>query len=252
MTHLSSSLDRIIKKKGPVPYDVFGQIALSVLRGLTYLYDVHRIIHRDVKPSNILINSKGQIKLCDFGVSGELINSIADTFVGTSTYMSPERIQGAQYTVKSDVWSLGITLVEIALGRFPFSDIEEDESDNEGMEDDLTLNANSTLSPSNATRPRASSRAGTTIGVTQGLATKQTIKTHTPKKKKGVMSILDLLQYIVNEDPPRLTKFGSKAEEFVDKCLIKDVKLRPTPKQLLELDLIKDCLNKNIKLNEIL
>ena len=252
MTHLSSSLDRIIKKKGPVPYDVFGQIALSVLRGLTYLYDVHRIIHRDVKPSNILINSKGQIKLCDFGVSGELINSIADTFVGTSTYMSPERIQGAQYTVKSDVWSLGITLVEIALGRFQFSDIEEDESDNEGMEDDLTLNANSTLSPSNATRPRASSRAGTTIGVTQGLATKQTIKTHTPKKKKGVMSILDLLQYIVNEDPPRLTKFGSKAEEFVDKCLIKDVKLRPTPKQLLELDLIKDCLNKKIKLNEIL
>jgi predicted unusual protein kinase regulating ubiquinone biosynthesis (AarF/ABC1/UbiB family) len=42
----------------------------------------------DIKPSNILFNSKGQIKICDFGVSGELINSIADTFVGTSTYMS--------------------------------------------------------------------------------------------------------------------------------------------------------------------
>lgn len=42
----------------------------------------------DIKPSNILCNSKGQIKICDFGVSGELINSIADTFVGTSTYMS--------------------------------------------------------------------------------------------------------------------------------------------------------------------
>lgn len=186
-------------------------------------------------------------------MSGELINSIADTFVGTSTYMSPERIQGAQYTVKSDVWSLGITMVEIALGRFPFSDVEEDESDEEGIEDDLTLNANSTLSPSNAIRPRASSRAGTTIGVTQGVATKQTMKTHTPKKKtKGVMSILDLLQYIVNENPPRLTKFGKVAQEFVDKCLIKDVKLRPTPKQLLELDLIQEALNKDIKLNEIL
>ena len=44
--------------------------------------------HADIKPSNILFNSKGQIKICDFGVSGELINSIADTFVGTSTYMS--------------------------------------------------------------------------------------------------------------------------------------------------------------------
>lgn len=99
----------------------------------------------DVKPSNILVNSSGQIKLCDFGVSGELINSIANTFVGTSTYMSvrcslasltslgfrlltpprqppqPERIQGAPYTVKSDVWSLGISLIELALGRFPFA-----------------------------------------------------------------------------------------------------------------------------------
>lgn len=46
------------------------------------------LVRADIKPSNILFNSKGQIKICDFGVSGELINSIADTFVGTSTYMS--------------------------------------------------------------------------------------------------------------------------------------------------------------------
>lgn len=56
--------------------------------GLIYLYDEHRIIHRDLKPSNVLVNSQGQIKLCDFGVSGQLINSVADTFVGTSSYMS--------------------------------------------------------------------------------------------------------------------------------------------------------------------
>ena len=49
---------------------------------------LHLTVHTDIKPSNILFNSKGQIKICDFGVSGELINSIADTFVGTSTYMS--------------------------------------------------------------------------------------------------------------------------------------------------------------------
>lgn len=77
-------------------------------------------MHRDIKPSNILVNSRGDIKLCDFGVSGELINSVADTFVGTSTYMAPERIQGQKYTVKSDVWSFGLSIMELAIGKFPF------------------------------------------------------------------------------------------------------------------------------------
>lgn len=77
-------------------------------------------MHRDIKPSNVLVSSKGHIKLCDFGVSGELVNSIADTFVGTSTYMAPERIQGAKYSIKSDVWSVGLTVMELSIGRFPF------------------------------------------------------------------------------------------------------------------------------------
>lgn len=100
--------------------DVLGKIAEATLGGLTYLYSKHHIMHRDIKPSNILVNSRGSIKLCDFGVSGELINSIADTFVGTSTYMAPERIQGEKYTVKSDVWSFGLSIMELAIGKFPF------------------------------------------------------------------------------------------------------------------------------------
>ncbi|KAG5439017.1 hypothetical protein PCANB_002348 [Pneumocystis canis] len=111
------SLDRI-SKHGAIEVNILGKIAIAVVEGLTYLYNVHLV---DVKPSNILVNSHGQIKLCDFGVSGKLINSTADTFVGTSTYMSPERIQGAKYSVQSDVWSLGMTLLELAIGHFPLT-----------------------------------------------------------------------------------------------------------------------------------
>ncbi|ORY65464.1 MAP kinase [Pseudomassariella vexata] len=119
------SLDRVSRVFGPVRVDVLGKIAEATLGGLTYLYSKHHIMHRDIKPSNILVNSRGHIKLCDFGVSGELINSIADTFVGTSTYMAPERIQGERYTVKSDVWSFGLSIMEMAIGKFPFAASEQ-------------------------------------------------------------------------------------------------------------------------------
>lgn len=109
---------------------MLGKIAEATLGGLTYLYIKHHIMHRDIKPSNVLVNSKGNIKLCDFGVSGELVNSVADTFVGTSTYMAPERIQGEKYTVKSDVWSFGLTIMELAIGKFPFE--SEQLSDDDG------------------------------------------------------------------------------------------------------------------------
>ncbi|KAK8873268.1 kinase-like domain-containing protein [Apiospora arundinis] len=119
------ALDRVSRVFGPVRVDVLGKIAEATLGGLTYLYEKHHIMHRDIKPSNILVNSRGSIKLCDFGVSGELINSIADTFVGTSTYMAPERIQGERYTVKSDVWSFGLSIMEMAIGKFPFAASEQ-------------------------------------------------------------------------------------------------------------------------------
>jgi serine/threonine protein kinase len=89
------------------------------LKGLRYLREKHQIIHRDVKPSNILVNSSGDIKICDFGVSGQLIDSMANSFVGTRSYMSPERLQGTNYSVQSDIWSLGLSLVEMALGMYP-------------------------------------------------------------------------------------------------------------------------------------
>ncbi|KAL5334188.1 kinase-like domain-containing protein [Aspergillus crustosus] len=123
------SLDRISKDFGPIRVDVLGKITESILAGLVYLYEAHRIMHRDIKPSNVLVNSRGNIKLCDFGVATETVNSIADTFVGTSTYMAPERIQGGAYTVRSDVWSVGLTVMELAVGRFPFDTNETSAGD---------------------------------------------------------------------------------------------------------------------------
>lgn len=95
---------------------------LQVLLGLIYLHKELRVIHRDIKPSNLLLNSAGQLKISDFGVSGQLANSVSrcESWVGTITYMSPERIRGDEYSANCDVWSLGLCLMEFALGRFPY------------------------------------------------------------------------------------------------------------------------------------
>ena len=89
-----------------------------------------RLIYLSIFPSssfcsNILLHERGDIKLCDFGISGQLIDSIARTKdAGCRPYMAPERIDPEfshkGYDVRSDVWSLGITLMEVATGRFPY------------------------------------------------------------------------------------------------------------------------------------
>ncbi|KAF4303724.1 hypothetical protein GTA08_BOTSDO08164 [Botryosphaeria dothidea] len=115
-----------------IPENVLRKITLATTMGLKALKDDHNIIHRDVKPTNILINSKGQVKICDFGVSGNLVASIAKTNIGCQSYMAPERISnggvaqaganpgGGTYSVQSDIWSLGLTIIECAMGRYPY------------------------------------------------------------------------------------------------------------------------------------
>jgi mitogen-activated protein kinase kinase len=115
-----------------IPEGVLRKITFATIMGLKNLKDEHNIIHRDVKPTNILMNTRGQIKICDFGVSGNLVASIAKTNIGCQSYMAPERISsggammaGANpgngtYSVQSDIWSLGLTIIECAMGRYPY------------------------------------------------------------------------------------------------------------------------------------
>ncbi|KAL7276067.1 hypothetical protein RUND412_000946 [Rhizina undulata] len=100
------SMDKISKKTGPMRVDVVGKIALAMSQGLHYLYYGHRIIHRDIKPSNILVNLRGEIKLGDFGESRPLDLSLV--------------AEAKQYSVKSDIWSFGLTLLELATGQYPW------------------------------------------------------------------------------------------------------------------------------------
>lgn len=111
-----------LDKYGQVPEDVLGRIALSIVKGLLYMWSL-KILHRDVKPSNILVNTQGEVKLCDFGVSTQLVESIAMTYIGTNAYMAPERLKGEDYGAPSEVWSLGVTVFELATGEFPFKNI---------------------------------------------------------------------------------------------------------------------------------
>ncbi|KAF9680430.1 hypothetical protein SADUNF_Sadunf06G0120400 [Salix dunnii] len=102
------------------PTSLFVIPSMQVLKGLLYLHHEKHIIHRDLKPSNLLINHRGEVKITDFGVSAimQSTSGQANTFVGTYVYMSPERISGERYDYKSDIWSLGLVLLECATGQF--------------------------------------------------------------------------------------------------------------------------------------
>ena len=119
------TLADLLKEKGSLGTSHVSDIAIEVASALGFAHE-NGVVHRDIKPGNILISNTGQVKVADFGIARALGAAVEDgltqsgAVMGTATYLSPEQAQGAQPDPRSDLYSLGVTMYEMVAGRAPF------------------------------------------------------------------------------------------------------------------------------------
>jgi len=109
-----------------LPEDCIREVCASIVLGLEYLHGIANVCHRDIKCGNVLLTSEGHVKLADFGVSAELGKNTLNkrkTVVGSPYWMAPEVIRESHYDGRADVWSLGITCIEMAEGAPPHANL---------------------------------------------------------------------------------------------------------------------------------
>jgi serine/threonine protein kinase len=191
------SLFKLVEDFGALPVGIVQRCAADILRGLSYLHS-QNVVHGDVKPHNVVITTDGVCKLTDFGAAQAMQESIADIFQlrGTSGYMSPEVARGKRLSAASDVWSFGITVLELLSGKLQWeeSPVETDAAA-AGLFSEAPLIASGPTHPLNLSQAR----------LLQALQ-KQTVRIRVPHNVDPVA--IDLVRSCLRYDPtqrPRAT-----------------------------------------------